>query len=341
MQGPELQHVREPHPTGIFAAVGRFDYRFRRWLPLIGLAVLIGTNVWAATSGGTLIQGGWVIDGSEEQHAAAVLARSFGSEATTMLVVYRDPAGNAASPQFQAAVQASLAPVATDTAVTKVQTYASTGGAPALLSNDGRMTMGVVVLRKGVEDAVNDAGRLAAEVRHPPGVQMWITGIAQVYHEFNAKIESDLFQAEAISLPIALLILLAVFGTLVGAALPLVIAALALPTAFAVISLLAKVTEMSIFVTNIATMIGLALAIDYSLFMVSRFREELRHHDVEIAVERMMGSVGKAVAVSGIAVAVGLSSLVVFDAAALRSMGLGGIARIRSTSARPSSESGT
>jgi uncharacterized membrane protein YdfJ with MMPL/SSD domain len=323
-------HVRELHPTGIFAAVGRFDYRFRRWLPLIGLALLVGTNVWAATSGGTLIQGGWVIDGSEEQRAAAVLADRFGSEATTMLVVYRDPAGRAASPEFQDTVKGSLEAVADDDEVTKVQTYGDTG-APALLSTDGSYTMAVVYLRKGVEDAVNDAGRLAEEVEHPEGVQMWITGIAQVYHEFNAKIESDLFQAEAISLPIALLILLAVFGTLVGAALPLIIAGFAMPTAFAVISLLANVTEMSIFVTNIATMIGLALAIDYSLFMVSRFREELRHHDVEIALERMMGSVGKAVAVSGIAVAVGLSSLVVFDAAALRSMGLGGIVTVVST----------
>jgi RND superfamily putative drug exporter len=85
---------------------------------------------------------------------------------------------------------------------------------------------------------------------------------------------------------------------------------------------------MSIFVNNLASMIGLALSIDYSLFMVSRFREELRHHDVEIALERMMGSVGKAVAVSGIAVAIGLSSLAVFDAAALRSMGIAGVVTV-------------
>jgi RND superfamily putative drug exporter len=327
---PSSGHVRELHPTGIFAAVGRFDYRFRRWLPIIGLAIVIGTNVWAATSGGTLIQGGWVIDGSEEQRAAALIADRFGSEATTMLVVYRDPDGDAASPDFQAIIDASLARVDDDPAVTKIQTYGSTG-APALLSLDGTTTMAAVFLDKGVEDAVNDAGRLADEVERPAGVEMWVTGIPQVYHEFNAKIERDLFQAEAISLPIALLILLAVFGTLVGASLPLVIAGFAMPTAFAAISLLARVTEMSIFVTNIATMIGLALAIDYSLFMVSRFREELRHHDVEIALERMMGSVGKAVAVSGIAVAIGLSSLVVFDAAALRSMGLGGIVTVLST----------
>jgi uncharacterized membrane protein YdfJ with MMPL/SSD domain len=324
------RHVRELHPTGIFAAVGRFDYRFRRWLPIVGLAIVIGTNAWAATGGGTLIQGGWVIDGSEEQRAAALIADRFGSEATTMLVVYRDPSGNAASPQFQATVEASLAGVAKDPAITKVQTYGQTK-APALLSKDGTTTMAAVFLTKGVENAVADAGRLADEVRRPSGVEMWVTGIPQVYHEFNAKIERDLFQAEAISLPIALLILLAVFGTLVGAALPLVIAGFAMPTAFAVISLLANVTQMSIFVTNIATMIGLALAIDYSLFMVSRFREELRHHDVEIALERMMGSVGKAVAVSGIAVAVGLSSLVVFHAAALRSMGLSGIVTVLST----------
>ena len=327
---PAGDHVRELHPTGIFAAVGRFDYRFRRWLPIIGLAIVIGVNVWASAAGGTLIQGGWVIGGSEEQRAAALIADRFGNEATTMLVVYQDPAGNAASPAFQGTVEASLARVATDPAVTKVQTYRQIR-LPALLSPDKTTTIAVVFLDKSVEDAVNDAGRLASEVDRPAGVRMWVTGIPQVYHEFNAKIESDLFQAEAISLPIALLILLAVFGTLVGAALPLVIAGFAMPTAFAAISLLARVTQMSIFVTNIATMIGLALAIDYSLFMVSRYREELRHHDVEIALERMMGSVGKAVAVSGIAVAIGLGSLVVFDATALRSMGLGGIITVLST----------
>ena len=324
------QHVRELHPTGIFAAVGRFDYRFRRWLPIIGLVVVIGANVWATVSGGTLIQGGWVIDGSQEQKAAALIADRFGSEATLMLVVYQDPKGDAASDAFQATVADSLERVAKDPAVASVQTYGASHS-PALLSRDGTTTMAVVTLKKGAEQAVNDSGRLADEVDRPSGAKVWVTGIPQVYHEFNAKIESDLFTAEAISLPIALVILLAVFGTLVGAALPLIIAGFAMPTAFAVIKLLAGITNMSIFVTNIATMIGLALAIDYSLFMVSRFREELRHQDVEIALERMMGSVGRAVAVSGIAVAIGLSSLVVFDAAALRSMGLGGIVTVVST----------
>ncbi len=323
-------HVLEPHPSGIFAAIGRFDYRFRRVLPILGLAVMIGVNLWANVDGGKLIQGGWVISGSEEQQAAALLASRFGESATTMIVVYTDPAGDASSDAFQAQVKTSLADVATDPSVTGILTYADTHAAQ-LLSRDGTETMAVVTLDKAVESAVEDAARLADEVHPPAGVRTQITGIPVLYHQFNQKIEHDLIQAEVISLPIALLILLAVFGTLVAAGLPLLIAGFALPTTFAVIRILAGFVDMSVFVTNLASMIGLALAIDYSLFLVSRFREELRYHSVEIAIERMMGSVGKAVAVSGIAVAVGLSSLTVFQAAALRSMGFAGIVTVLAT----------
>ncbi len=322
--------ILEPHPRGVFAAIGRFDYRFRRVLPILGLVLMIGANVWANADGGKLIQGGWVITGSEEQAAAALLADRFGEQATTLIVVYTDPNGNAASDAFQAKVRASLTDVAGDPVVTGTLTYADTHAAQ-LLSRDGTRTLAVVSLDKPVESAVEDAARLSSEVHAPAGVTTQITGVPQLYHEFNQKIERDLVQAEVISLPIALLILLAVFGTLVAAGLPLLIAGLALPTAFAVIRLLAGFVEMSVFVNNLASMIGLALAIDYSLFLVSRFREELRHHSVEIAIERMMGSVGKAVAISGVAVAIGLSSLTVFQAAALRSMGIAGIVTVLST----------
>ena len=98
---PSPEHVLEPHPTGMFAALGRFDYRFRKVLPIIGLALVIGLNVWATVSGGTLIQGGWVVPGSEEQQAADVIAAKWPSE-TTMLLIFKDPDGDAASPAFQA-----------------------------------------------------------------------------------------------------------------------------------------------------------------------------------------------------------------------------------------------
>jgi RND superfamily putative drug exporter len=247
-----------------------------------------------------------------------------------MIVLFTDPDGDAASPEFRAIVADTLEPIADDPLVAEITTYADTG-AEQLVSRDGTMTIGVVTLTESDEDAVDGAADLAEQVEAPPGVEMTVTGIPQLYHEFNQEIEEDLVKAELVSLPLALIILLAVFGTLVGASLPLLTAILALPATFAVVSLLASVTDMSIFVTNLASMIGLALAIDYSLFMVSRFREELRHHSVEIALERMMGSVGKAVLVSGVAVAIGLSSLAVFEAAALRSMGIGGVVTVAAT----------
>ena len=320
----------EPHPTGMFAALGRFDYRFRRVLPVIGLALTLGLSVWASQAGGSLIQGGWVIDGSDEQRAAQLLADRFGEQATTMIVLYTDPDGDAASPEFQARVAESLEPMADHPLVDEISTYADSP-VEMLLSVDGAKTLAIVTLTEAEEDAVEGAAELSGRIEPPAGVEVGITGIPQLYHEFNAEIERDLVQAEIISLPIALVILLAVFGTFVGAVLPLLVAVLALPAAFGVINLLAGVTDVSIFVTNLATMIGLALAIDYALFMVSRFREELRHHSVEIAVERMMGSVGKAVAISGVAVAVGLASLTVFEAAALRSMGWGGVLTVAFT----------
>ncbi len=327
---PQTAHAREPHPTGMFAALGRFAYRFRRVIPAVGLALVIGLFAWSAVAGGDLIQGGWVIEGSEEQQAEALLADRFGEPSTSMIVLFTDPDGDAASPEFQEIVADTLEPIADDPLVAEITTYADTG-AVQLISHDGTMTIAVATLTEDAEDAVEGAADLAEQIEAPPGVEMTVTGIPQLYHEFNHEIEQDLIQAELVSLPLALVILLAVFGTLVGASLPLLTALLALPATFAIVSLLAGVMDMSIFVMNLASMIGLALAIDYSLFMVSRFREELRHHDVEIALERMMGSVGKAVAVSGVAVAIGLSSLAVFEAAALRSMGIGGVVTVAST----------
>ncbi|MGZ8481480.1 MAG: MMPL family transporter [Candidatus Limnocylindria bacterium] len=316
--------------NGAFAALGRWTYRSRRWLPIVGLAAVIGLNAWAATSGGPLSQGGWQVPGSEAGRATDLLADRFGEQATTLFVLFTDPAGDAASAEFQQTVRDAVAPLADEPIVEEILTYAEVGD-PSFLSRDGRRTFALLRLNQEVEAAVDDSEHLASLVDAPPDVDVIVTGIPLVQSEFNEVVEEDLVRAEIISLPIALLILLAVFGTLVGAALPIVIAGLALPTSLAVISLLANVTEMSIFVSNVTTMIGLALSIDYALFMVSRFREELRHATVAEAIERTMATVGKAVAISGIAVAIGLGSLIVFESPALRSMGIGGVVTVTST----------
>jgi uncharacterized membrane protein YdfJ with MMPL/SSD domain len=334
---PEAPVIVAPPPNddrvahnGLFAALGRATYRWRRVLPVIGLAIVIGLNAWAATSGGRLSQGGWQISGSEAARGEALLADRFGEQASSMIVILTDPAGDAASPAFQKAVADAVAPLADEPIVDEILTYTDIGD-ETFVSSDGTKTFALVRLTQEMEDAVDDVEHLADLVAAPDGVETVITGIPVVQHEFNEAVEQDLVRAELISLPIAMLILLAVFGTVVGAVLPLVIAGMALPTSIAIIGLLANATEMSIFVTNVTTMIGLALSIDYSLFTVSRFREELRHRSVADAVEHTMATVGKAVAISGVAVAIGLGSLTVFESPALRSMGYGGIVTVLST----------
>jgi uncharacterized membrane protein YdfJ with MMPL/SSD domain len=316
--------------NGAFAALGRWTYRSRRWLPIVGLAAVIALNVWASNGGGTLSQGGWQVPGSEAGRAADLLADRFGEQATTLFVLFTDPAGDAASPEFQETVRDAVEPLAGEPIVEEILTYEDVGD-PSFVSRDGRRTFALLRLNEEVEAAVDDSEHLSALVDAPADVDVIVTGIPIVQFEFNEVVEADLVRAELISLPIALLILLAVFGTLVGAALPIVIAGMALPTSLAIIGLLANVTEMSIFVSNVTTMIGLALSIDYALFMVSRFREELRHANVADALERTMATVGKAVAISGIAVAIGLGSLIVFESPALRSMGIGGVVTVTST----------
>ncbi len=331
---------REPAPAvaaeppadgGLFPALGRIAYR-RRWA-VLGLSTLLAAALlgWSATAGGTLIQGGWQVPGSEAQRAEQLRAERFGEQATAMIVIFRDPAGDAASSAFQATVAGSLAPLADDPSVVEIVTFADSGDR-RLLSSDGAATSALVRLDEPTEEAVDDASRLAEAVRRPVDVEVIVTGVPQVYHEFNETVERDLVRAELVSLPIALAILLVVFGGVVGAGLPLLVAGFAVPSAMAVIGLVANLTEMSVFVTNIATMIGLALSIDYALFLVSRFREELRRQGtVERALVRSMATVGKAVAVSGIAVGIGLSSLIVFESPALRSMGIAGVVTVSST----------
>ena len=159
-----------------------------------------------------------------------------------------------------------------------------------------------------------------------------LAGDGTVLDQGEAQVErarADVQRAEELSMPVLLVLLLVIFGSLVAAAWPLVIGAVAILGAFVVTRLLTSVTEVSVFAVNIITLIGLGLSIDYSLFIVSRFREELRAgYEVREAVVRTMRTAGRTVAVSGITVTLALASLLLFPQGFLRSMGYGGMAAV-------------
>jgi uncharacterized membrane protein YdfJ with MMPL/SSD domain len=314
----------------MFHRLGRFTYRHRRVIPIAALGLMLLMLGLSVPFGGQLEAGGFTVPGSQSQRASELLTKHFGAAKTQLLLVYRSPSANAASAGVQQKVDRSFRRLARRPQVASVLDYSNTKD-PVFIGAHGHDTFAVINLKLSETAATNQLRSLEAYLNPPAGLRMWVSGAPAIDALYNSGLEQQLKRAEVIALPVSLLLLLLVFGSVVAALLPLLIAGLAVPTALGIISLLAAHLGMSIFVTNVATIIGLGLAIDYSLFFVKRFREELSHRGVAGAVEAATASAGKAVAISGTAVAVGLSSLTLFPASALRSMGIGGVVVVACT----------
>jgi RND superfamily putative drug exporter len=274
---------------------------------------------------GKLSSGGWLDPTSESARVSDRLAEEYGEGRSVLLAVLRDATEqDATSAGFQARVARMLAPLAADERVAELVGYAETGDR-RFISSDGSAALVLVELTVTDEGSVALYEELRPAVAPPDGMSVAFTGYAPISVDAVHQSEVDLRRAEAVSLPLAVLVLVAVFASVLAAGLPLLVALLAIPSAAGLMSIVAERVEMSVYVLNVATMLGLALAIDYSLFMVSRFREELAlGRSVEEAVARTVATSGKAVVFSGVAVAIGLSGLLFFKAPALASFGIGG-----------------
>jgi len=309
----------------MFSRWGAFVYRFRRPIAILAVVLAIASTTLASQVTGALSAGGWTDPDSESAAVTRRLGDEFGAGGGSIVALFKGAAGDdARSDEFQTAITASLARLVADERVDGLVGWAETRD-DRFVSTDG--TSAYVVVRLAITDeaAVDEMKELRTLIDQPTDLTLLLTGVAPATQDQAEQSEKELIQAETVSFPFAALILILVFASLLAAGLPLVVAALAIPTTLGGVYLAAQVTELSIYVQNVATMLGLALAIDYSLFMVSRFREELRKgRDVATAVEITVATSGKAVTFSGLAVAVGLSGLLLFEPTALRSFGIGG-----------------
>jgi RND superfamily putative drug exporter len=310
----------------LFTAWGRLVYRHRRAVLVLSLVLAAISFPLASQAPGVLSSGGWLVTGSESALVNQRLADDFHQGQSSLIVLFHSTDGTPVSdPGHLDAINASAAAFLEDPNVQGVFGYRSAGNDDRFLSFDGTSTYLVVLLKVTDEASIDLVPELRSRVVPASGLTFELTGYGPLAGDSNTQSEKDLSQAEAVSLPLALLILIVVFGSLLAAGLPLLVAGLAIPTTLALIFLVAQQTEMSIYVTSVATMLGLALAIDYSLFLVSRFREELRRgRSVEDAVEIAVGTAGKAVTFSGIAVAIGLLGLLFFKSSAISSIGIAG-----------------
>ena len=257
----------------MFSRWGAFVYRRRRIVLLVMLALAAAAAPLAAGTASQLSSGGWLDRNSESATVASRLQTDFGGGRSSFIALFRsDAAGaDAKSPAFQAAIATTIAQVREDSRVSGVTGYAETGD-DRFISVNGSAAYVVIGLNMTDDESVAAVDSIQAKLAPPAGYSVAMTGFGPIQKDSAALSEKDLQRAETVSLPIAAIVLILVFSSIVAAGMPLVVAGLAIPTSLAIINLLARQTEMSIYVLNIATMLGLALAIDYSLFITSRFR---------------------------------------------------------------------
>jgi RND superfamily putative drug exporter len=247
-------------------------------------AVLAGALVAVAASfayGGNvatkLSNGGFTDPSSPSSRADAVLDSQFHTGTPNLVLVVTARAGTVDSPAVAAEGKALTAQLAADAGTDGVASYWSLGDVAPLRSGNGRQAL-IFARLTGSNDQVNvrvhqlEAGLVGA---HGP-VDVAATGQAAVFRQLGDTVTRDLGKAEGIAIPITLVLLVFVFGSLIAASLPLAVGVLAIGGTFAALTAIQSVTNVSIFSLNLTTALGLGLAIDYSLFIVTRYRDELR-----------------------------------------------------------------
>lgn len=305
----------------MYYALGRFLYR-RRWPVVFCWILVLALSLPAFPFvRGALKVGGFSTDQLESARARQMLRQEIDLGSSSLEVIFTSREWTARDPRFIAETERALAGLEGMPEVKRIVPHTVSQGQ---VSPDGYTAFASVVLNVQPEVSQRLMPELERRIRPPDNLTMYLSGAPAFYADIERLTEEDLQRAEVISFPFAVIALALVFGSAVAAGLPILVGGVAVAATLAVIFLAGQVLDLSIFVTNVVTMLGLGLGMDYSLLMTNRFREELRTHPVDEALARTVATAGKAVLFSGLTVCVGLAGLFLFDFMMLRSVGLGG-----------------
>ena len=311
--------------ASLFAALGRFAYRRRRAIVALWLLAFVPALVATTHLPGRLKGGGYTRDDSPAKRAEDLQRERLTLGTSTVTLVFSSDDLPATGTRFQALQERALARVSPETlpGLARVDTATSTGWSD-LVSDDGHASLALLEFDLSLE-ATQELLPKLRELIAPTELDVAVTGDAAVYADVERISARDLRVAESYALPIAVIVLFFVFGSLVAASLPVLGGGISVTVTLGIVYLIAGVTDLSIFVMNVATLIGLAVGIDYSLLMVGRFRQELAAgRDVAGAVEATTERAGRAIFFSGLAVVVGFLGLFIVGTLPLVSIALGG-----------------
>lgn len=318
----------------MFTALGDIAHR-RRWTIIIFTLLFVALGVsWGSGVFGLLGSGGYTPPGVEANRTSEILEAEFGHDIgdADALAVYVDETGELTvnDPAFEGALTSTLDALPAED-VLATTSYWSPGldeeTRTALVSHDRHATYAVITLQgENQTERLAAYGRVSENLR-AEGLSTYLGGGFTSENQLQALATSDLGTSMAIALPLLLLVLLAAFRSVVAAAVPLVLGVLAILGSLVLLRLLTNVTDISIFALEITTFLGLGLAIDYGLLIVTRYREQVRSHggDRHAALVATVATAGRTVAFSGLTVMIAMSGLLLFPQPASRSFGLGGL----------------
>jgi trehalose monomycolate/heme transporter len=311
---------------------GAFVARRAVAILLAGVALVVGAGAYGFGVFDALAQGGFDDPNSESSKELALERDTFGSRTVDVVAMYSSDELTARSPEFRAEVEETLADIPEGT-TSSVSSYYDTHS-PDMVSKDRHAVQVQISLAGASQDDLLDNWDRVEPALESESLQTDLAGSFAVYGDVNETSSEDLERAELISLPIVILLALLIFGSLVAASMPALVGALAVVGSLAVVRLLTAFTDVSVFSVNVISLLGMGLAIDYALFVISRFREELARLPVDDpdastkAITTTMVTAGRTVLFSGLTVAAAMSSLLVFPQIFLRSMGYGGISAV-------------
>ena len=308
-----------------FAAV---IVRRRRFVLVFAFLAVVASFAYGGNVASKLSTGGFTDPSASSSRAGAILDSQFHTGDPNLVLLVTARTGTVDSPAVAAEGKALTAQLAAEAGTDGVASYWSLGDVAPLRSANGHQAL-IFARVTGNDDQVNTrVHQLEPGLVGVHGaVDVAATGRAAVYRQLGDTVTHDLGKAEGIAIPITLVLLVFVFGSVIAASLPLAVGILAIGGTFAALTALQSVTNVSIFSLNLTTALGLGLAIDYSLFIVNRFRDELRAGFApDQAVVRTVETAGRTVLFSAATVGISLAALLVFPLYFLRSFAYAGIA---------------
>jgi len=320
----------------MFYHLGHWAYRRRRLVIVAWVIALLVALPFLPRLQSVLGGGGFANGTTDADRALALLQSDLRYYPSSVSIIFSDPRLRVDDPLFRRDMAAALGRLRELPHLARVETYynqtsgagapssfTAPGGSGSLVSPDRHSTYAVLDFSSELEKTQTVLPRLRSQLR-TERLRAIVTGDPTVYDDMVRLSTDDLAQVEKYTFPVALILLVFVFGTLVAAGVPLIIGGVSVAITLAVLYLLGRITAMSIFSLNTSTMIGLGVGIDYALLIVSRYREEIARRPIEDAVATTVAQAGRAVLFSGFTVMLGLGGLLMFKAVALRSMGIGG-----------------